>query len=202
MKKFFDNFKTAAWVAEFLWKVGTLLIITLGGTTAGFLASGLEIFRGFGWLAWYGVALIAALIFALIIYLARASQRAGAQALLASALAAKSTRINPLDASFEGQIIHIADLHLPGKQMHEHKQFRRCKFVGPGAIGLLGGSVIRCGFYDIGHILTLPNDTMVSGITILQNCTFEECQFYQITLIAPRNQAQSFAQLPGVQVAM
>lgn len=155
-----------------------------------------------GWLAWFGVGLLAALLTSLIIYLVRAAQRAAAEASVATAIAAKSTRINPLRANFSDEVIHLADLHLPGKQVHEHKQFRNCKFVGPGAIVLLGGTFVRSEFHDIGHILTLPDNTFVTGIIVLQNCTVEDCEFYRTTLLVPRNQAAALQQIPGVQVAL
>jgi hypothetical protein len=202
MKTFLNSLRLTVWTAEFLWKAVTFVIVAAGGTTAGVLAAGLQVFHGFGWLAWYGVGLLAALITALIIYLVRAAQRAAAEASVATAIAAKSTRINPLRASFSDEVIHVADLHLPGKQVHEHKQFRNCKFVGPGAILLLGGTFVRSGFHEVGHILTVPDNTLVTGITVLQNCTVEGCEFYRTTLLVPRNQAAALQQVPGVQVAL
>lgn len=202
MKKFLDSFKLAVWTAEFVWKVVTFLIVGAGGTTAALLASGLEVFRGFGWLAWYSVGLLAALASALIIYLVRAAQRANSEALVNTAMAGKSTKINPLSGNFTDEIIYISDLYLPGKQVHEHKQFRRCKFVGPGAIGIIGGNFVRSGFIDIGAILAIPDNTPVTGITVLMNCTVEDCEFYRTTVIIARGQVQNVSQIPGVQIAM
>jgi hypothetical protein len=202
MKKFLDSFKLTVWTAEFTWKIVTFLIITAGGTTAGFLASGLAIFHSLGLLAWFGIGLLAALVTALIIYLVRAAQRASAEAAVATAIAAKSTQINPLMANFADSIIRIADLHIPGKQVHEHKQFRRCKFVGPGAIALIGGTFHHSSFYEIGHILTIPDNTFVTGITVLMNCTVEDCEFFQTTILIPRSQADALQKIPGVQVAL
>ncbi|WP_156924405.1 hypothetical protein [Derxia gummosa] len=202
MKKIIDFIKLTVWTAEFAWKIVTFLIVAAGGTTAGLLASGLEVFNSYGWLAWFGVALLAALITALIIYLVRASQLASAEAAVASAIAAKSSQINPLLSSFSDVVIHLADLHLPGRQVHEHKQFRRCKFVGPGAIALIGGTFVRSGFYEIGHILIIPDNTFVSGITVLMNCTVEDCEFFRTAILIPRAQAETFQKIPGVQVAI
>lgn len=202
MKKFLDNVKLTVWTAEFVWKILTFMIVAAGGTTAGLLAAGLETFRGYGWFALYSVGLLAALVVALIIYIVRASQRASAEAMLNTAMAGRSTNINPLAGNFADEIIYISDLCLPGKQVHEHKQFRRCKFVGPGAVCLMGGTFVRNGFYEIGHILTIPENTTVSGITVLKNCTVEDCEFFRTTLIIPRVQAQIFSQIPGCVVAM
>ncbi|MFV8632208.1 hypothetical protein ACNRDB_22400 [Ralstonia pseudosolanacearum] len=202
MKKILDSLKLTVWTAEFAWKVVTFLIVAAGGTTASVLAAGLQVFHGLGWLAWFGVGLLAALLTALTIYLVRAAGRAAAEASATVAIAVKSTRINPLRANFSDEVIHLADLHLPGRQVHEHKQFRNCKFVGPGAVVLLGGTFVRSGFHDIGHILTLPDNTLVTGITVLQNCTVEDCEFYRTTLLVPRGQAEALRQIPGVQVAM
>lgn len=202
MKKLLEYLKLTAWTADFAWKAFTFLVVVAGGTTAGVLAAGLQMFQSLGWLAWFGIGLLAALLTAFTAYLVRAAQRAAAQAALANAVAAKATQINPLQASFSDVVIRLADLHLPGKQVHEHKQFRRCKFVGPGAVALLGGTFVRSGFHDIGHILTVPDNTFITGITLLVNCTVEDCEFYQTTVLVPRTQADTFRQIPGVQVAL
>lgn len=202
MKKLLEYFKLTVWTADFAWKAFTFIVVAAGGTTAGVLASGLQIFATFGWLAWFGIGLLAALTTALTVYLVRAAQRSAAEAVLANALAAKSTQINPLHSSFSDAIIHLSDLHLPGKQVHQHKQFKRCKFVGPGAIALLGGTFVRSGFYETGHVLTVPENTLITGITVLLNCTVEDCEFYQTTLLIPRAQADALRQVPGIQIAL
>ncbi|WP_156441870.1 hypothetical protein [Burkholderia sp. MSMB1078WGS] len=202
MKNLLNSLRLTVWTAEFAWKLVTFGIVAAGGTTAGVLASAAQMFQGLGMLGWYGTGLIAALLTAVIIYLVRASQRAAAEASVASAIAAKSTRINPLRANFSDEVIHIADLHLPGKQLHEHKQFRNCKFVGPGAIALGGGTFVRNNFHDSGHILTVPENTVITGVTMLLNCTVEDCEFYRTTLLIPRGSADVFRNIPGAQVAM
>jgi hypothetical protein len=202
MKKLLDSLKLTIWTAEFAWKIVTFIVVAAGGTTAGLLASGLEVFHGLGWLAWYAIGLLAALVTASIIYLVRAAQRAAADTAVANAIAAKPTQINPLASSFSDAVIYVSDLHLPARQVHEHKQFRRCKFVGPGAIALIGGTFVRSGFYDTGHILTIPDNTFVTGITVLMNCTVEDCEFFKTTILVPRSQADAIRQIPGIQVAL
>ncbi|MFP5443666.1 MAG: hypothetical protein ACLGIY_08705, partial [Betaproteobacteria bacterium] len=102
------------WSADFAWKAFTFVVVAAGGTTAGVLASGLQIFAAFGWLAWFGVGLLSAAMTALILYLVRASQRSAAETALANALATKSTQVNPLQSSLSDAIIHLSDLYLPG----------------------------------------------------------------------------------------
>lgn len=202
MKKFIDGLRLTVWTVEFMWKVITFLIVAAGGTTAAVLATGVQAFKEVGYLAWFGVGLVAALLTALTVFLVRSAQRAAAEATLANALATNRTGINPLHASFSDEVIYLADLHLPGKQVHEHKQFRRCKFVGPGAIALMGGTFVNSNFNDIGHILTVPDNTYVTGITVLLNCTVEDCEFFRTTILVPRSQAEHLKKIPGVQVAL
>ncbi|SOE92881.1 hypothetical protein SAMN05414139_05642 [Burkholderia sp. D7] len=202
MRKLLDYARISVSSAEFAWKLLTIAIVLGGGTTAGFLAASSQLARALGPLVWFGIALISGFIISLIFYFARAAQLAGAQAMLATSMVSKPSEVNPLWSSFTDLVIPMASLHLPGQQLHQHKQFRRCKFVGPGAVALMGGTFVRINFHDTGHILTIPDNTIISGTTIFQNCTVEDCDFYQVTLMIPRSNAAGFAAIPGAQVAM
>jgi hypothetical protein len=202
MKKVFEFMNLSLSTAELMWKAFTVLVILAGGTTAGILAKGTQLFESAGLLVWYGIGLAACLIIAIIFFIVQASQRAAAQANLTNALASRPTDINPLLASFENRIIPVHALHLPGTPLHEHKQFKRCKFVGPGAIALLGGTFVNSKFLNTGHILTIPDNTYVTGIPVLKNCTIEDCDFLQVTLIVPRSAAKDVAKIQGVEVAL
>lgn len=71
-----------------------------------------------------------------------------------------------------------------------------------GAIALLGGTFVNSSFHDVGDILTVPENTFVTGITMLQGCTVEGCEFYRTTLLVPRSAVEHFRRIPGVNVAM
>jgi hypothetical protein len=202
MRKLFDYLRYSATAADMAWKVFTFLVVAGGGTTAGVLASSSQWFGALGPVAWLGVAILAGLGIATIFALVRISQRAAAEAALATAIASKATTVNPVLGSFEDAVIPIAALQLPGKQLHKHKQFRRCKFVGPGALVLAGGTFSRSTFHDVGDVLTFPSDTMLSGVTVLESCIVEDCEFYGVCLIIPRQFAASFKNLPGARVAL
>ena len=141
-------------------------------------------------------------LISLIIYLFRAAELAAAQAALATAFASRPSYVNPLLTSFAELIIPMATLHLPREQLHQRKQFRRCKFVGPGALTLLGGTIVRCSFKESGHVLTVPDHTMLTGVTVFEGCTIEDCEFIAVTIIIPRSMASQLAEgIPGVQIA-
>jgi hypothetical protein len=200
LKKFFEFLRLSVTTAGAVWKVVTFLIILAGGTTAGVLAAGTQLFKSFGPLASFAAALLAALVTALILFLVRKSQNAAAQANLATALASRPSEVNPLLKTFEDAIIPIHALRLPGAPVHRYKHFRRCKFVGPGAMALFGGTFVQSKFQECGDLLTLP-DAMITGLTVLQDCTVEDCEFYQITLFFPRNAAEQIRRgLPGAVV--
>ncbi|MGO9116309.1 MAG: hypothetical protein ACLQPD_01730 [Desulfomonilaceae bacterium] len=202
MKKVLEGLRLSVWTADTAWRILTFLIVIGGGTTAGVLASTTVLFRALGPLAWLGVGLACSLLISLIIYLFRAAQLAAAQAALATAFASRPSYVNPLLTSFAELIIPMATLHLPREQLHQRKQFRRCKFVGPGALTLLGGTIVRCSFKESGHVLTVPDHTMLTGVTVFEGCTIEDCEFIAVTIIIPRSMASQLAEgIPGVQIA-
>lgn len=202
MKQLFDYLKLSASTTELAWKLFTFIVVAAGGTTAGVLAAGSILFGQAGWLAWFGIGLLAALAFALIVYLVAAATKARASAAFSTAMASRPSAVNPLQKSFEDLIIPIESLKLPCTPVHEYKSFRRCKFVGPGALALLGGTFVRSGFNNSGHILTLPEQAFITGITVLKECTVEDCEFFSVTIMVPKNIAATMAaSVPGIQVA-
>ena len=202
LKKLLEYLRLSVSTADMAWKIVTFIVVIGGGTTAGLLAAGSQLFQQAGPLAWLMVALVAGLVISLIVFLVRASQRAGAEASIATAVASKASQVNPLLSSFADLVIQMEALHLPGQQLHKHKQFRRCKFVGPGTVALLGGTFVNSSFSNAGHILTIPENTMLTGVTVFENCTVEDCEFMSVTIMIPRTSAPQFAQIPGVQIAM
>jgi hypothetical protein len=203
MKKALENLRLWVWTADFAWRLVEFAVVVAGGTTAALLAASSQLLQAMGPLAWFGIGLVAALLVSLVFYLVAAARRATANATLLSALASKPSPVNPLLNSFEDKVIPMASLYLPGRQLHRHKLFRRCKFVGPGVVALLGGNFSQSRFIGAGHVLTIPDNTMLTAITVFENCTIEDCEFFQVALIIPRTAAQNFAQqLPGVQVAL
>jgi len=202
MKKLLEFLKLSASTAELAWKLFTFVVVLAGGTTAGVLAAGTDLFQKAGPLAWFSIGVAIALVFAVILYLVAASSRARAEASFTTALASRPSSINPLQKSFEDLVISIESLRLPGSPVHEYKSFRRCKFVGPGALALLGGTFVRSGFHNTGHILTLPDNIFLTGISVLKDCTVEDCEFFTVTLLVPKASAQSMAAIPGIQIAI
>lgn len=188
-------FETNLSAAEWAWRIMTFAVIVAGGTTTGLLAKGSAYFSQFGLLGWIGVGLFSALLMALILFLVKLSNRQSAEAEYIRSMANQSTSVNPLLDSFTDQIIRIEDLHLPIKQLHENKHFKRCKFVGPGAIAILGGNYISSNFYESGDIVALPDECALVGIVVLQNCTVENCEFYKITLFTSKPIAQQMKKM-------
>ena len=202
MKKLLEYLKLSANATELAWKVFTFAVVAAGGTTAGVLAAGSDLFRNAGPLAWLAVSIVAALVFAVVLYLVAAAASARASATLTTALASRPSSVNPLLSNFEDLVIPIEALRLPGISVHVHKSFRRCKFVGPGALALLGGTFVRSNFNNPGHLIPLPEEIFLTGITALRGCTVEDCEFYSVTLLVPKQMASTFeSSVPGVQVA-
>jgi hypothetical protein len=193
-------FETGLSAAEWAWRIVTLLIILGGGTAAGLIAKAQPLSKAIGPIYWVGVGIIAALIFSIILYLVKSSRLKEAQANLNRMLAVPGNTINPLSHSFTDSIIPMEDLRLPYVQLHEYKHFTRCKFVGPAAVTISGGTYVRCGFYMCGDVIAIPDGVQIAGIVGLKNCTVEDCEFIKITILADHITAKSFAAVPGVRV--
>lgn len=202
MKQWLDYIKLSASAAETAWQIFTFVVIATGGTAAGVLASGSALFLDAGWIAWFGIGLVSALAFALSLYLVSAASKARADAALSTAMASHPSAVNPLAKSFEDLVIPIESLKLPSLPVHEYKSFRRCKFVGPGAVAISGGTFVQSTFNNIGHILPLPDKIFITGITVLKDCTVEDCEFINVTILLPSQAAEMMKKsVPGVLVA-
>ncbi len=114
---------------------------------------------------------------------------------------AESFSINSLENAFQDKVIPVGALQLPTIQLHENKHFKRCKFVGPSAIGILGGNFSNTGFLECGDVIALPNNVNLAGLTVLKNCTVDECEFIRISIFCDQSTAKGFRDnVPGVQV--
>jgi hypothetical protein len=108
--------------------------------------------------------------------------------------------VNPLEESFKDLVIPVESLRLPTVQLHENKHFKRCKFIGPASIAIIGGNYINDGFLECGDIVALPNDVYLTGMIVLKNCTVENCEFIRTTIFTDQGTAKGFLKVPGVSV--
>jgi hypothetical protein len=188
--------------AEWAWRIVTLIIVAGGGTAAGLLAKGTELFGSAGVLGWFSVGLVISLLISLIFFLVQLGNRQSAEANYLQLLSQPHNKINPLSESFSDQIIYIPDLYLPRRQVHSNKQFKRCKLVGPGVIAMIGGTYIRTGFNEAGSPIVLPENTMLTGVLVLENCTVEDCEFIGITLLVNPQAGEAFKKMGAPVVGM
>ncbi len=205
LKKFFEwtgLFESNLSAAEWAWRLVTLAVIAGGGTTAGLLARGTELFVAAGPLAWFGIGVLCSVLIALVFFLVKLGNKQSSEADYLRALSQRKSQINPLSESFTDQIIHLPDLYLPRRQVHSNKQFKRCKLVGPGAVALLGGAYIRTAFLEAGSPIVLQENTMLTGILVLDNCTVEECEFIGITLLINKQAGEAFKKMGAHVVGM
>jgi hypothetical protein len=203
MKRLLEYFSLSVSAADAAWKVFAFLVIAAGSTTAGVLAAGSALLGSAGWLVWFSVAVAAGLAFCLMLYLVAAASQARAAASLSTAMASRPNVVNPLAKSFEDMVIPIESLKLPGMQVHEYKSFQRCKFVGPGAMAFLGGTFVMSRFNNIGQVLTLPEEVSITGITVLKECTLQDCEFITVSILVPKQTAEQMKKsIPGIQIAV
>lgn len=205
MKKLFHwtgLFESNLSAAEWAWRIVTLIVVVSGGTTAGLLARGTELFQAVGPVGWFAIGLISAILISIIFLLVNIGRRQSAEAAYMQGLSQPRGTINPLAENFTDQVIYLPDLYLPRRQVHSNKQFKRCKLVGPGAIAMLGGTYIRTGFLESGSPIVLPDNTFLTGVLILENCTVEDCEFIGITLLVNKQAGEAFKQMGAPVVGM
>jgi hypothetical protein len=186
-------------LVDWIWRLITILILAGGSTTTYFAAKQSDFFKSLGNITWIGMSLITSILIALVFYLINLSSSLSAQAEYTRIMATHHTTTNPLSDNFVDQIIHIEDLRLPTIQLHENKHFKRCKLIGPGAIVIQGGTYSFCSFIESGDIIVLPDNILLTGITILRNCTVENSEFFRITLFVDKNGGEALRKI-GAQV--
>ena len=179
-------------IVDWLWRLFTFLVIAGGGTVAGILAQFTQMFGAAGYLAWMLIGVATSLALACCFALIRYSGVKGAEKQYVQAMALKPTGINPLQDSFADAVIHIHDLYLPGIQLHEGKHFKRCIFVGPGTIAMLGGTYSNSSFMETGQVIPIPENTYLTGTVLFKHCTVDQCTFIRVTLLAPVEHANAF----------
>lgn len=200
--KWTSFFESNLSAAEWAWRLVTLVVIAGGGTTAGLLAQGTELFEAAGPLAWFAIGLCVAIALAFIFVLVKLGYRQSAEASYMQALSKPRNTVNPLSGSFTDQVINLPDLYLPRLQLHSNKQFKRCKLVGPGAIAMMGGSYIRTVFVEAGSPIVLPEKTLLTGVLVLENCTVEDCEFIGITILVNKAAGEQFKKMGAPVVGM
>jgi len=202
-RKFWNSislFETGLSAAEWIWRIVTLLIIGSSGAATAFLAKADPLLKQLGAIYWVFVGLVTSLVVSIIIYLVKFAILKQSQADINRAMVTPRTLINPLLDSFKDSIISVEDLRLPISQLHENKHFKRCKFVGPAAIAIIGGIYVKTGFTECGDVIALPENVFLAGIVVLKNCTVEDCQFIRTAIFTDQNTAKGFMSIPGAQV--
>lgn len=193
-------FETGLSAAEWAWRIVTLLFVGASGTATALIAKTDPVLKALGPIYWVSVGAVVSLIISIILYLIKSSQLKQAETDLVRTMAVPKSTINPLSNSFNDSIIPIEDLRLPKVQLHENKHFKRCKFVGPAAVAILGGTYIRNNFLECGDFIAFPDDVNLTGIVVFKNCTVEDCEFIRTTIFVDQGTARGFATIPGATV--
>lgn len=193
-------FETGLSAAEWTWRIVTLLFIGASGTATALIAKVDPVLKELGPIYWIAIGIFTSFTVSVILNLIKSANLKQAEADLHRVMATPRSSINPLSNSFQDSIIPVEDLRLPTKQLHENKHFKRCKFVGPSAIAIMGGIYNGGGFDGCGDIIALPKESLLTGIVVLKNCTVEECEFIKTTIFVDQNTARAFSKVPGANI--
>lgn len=193
-------FVTSLSAAEWTWRILSFLVIGGSGISTALVAKADSLIGQLGPIYWISVGLATSMIVSLFIYLIKLSALKQSEADLNRLLSSPRDSINPLSDNFRDVIIPVEDLRLPLIQLHENKHFKRCLFVGPAAIAIIGGNYMNSGFFECGDIIALPEDVMLTGIVVLKNCTVEDCKFIKTSIFTDQNTAIGFSRVPSASV--
>ncbi|WP_368607580.1 hypothetical protein [Pseudomonas fulva] len=186
-----SRFDTSASVLERFWQILTVLSIGGGGLFTGFIAKADPVLKALGPIYWVAIGVLTSLVLAFVLLLIRAATLKNQMAAYYAALSAPKSVINPLSDFFLDQVISVEDLRLPGQQLHKNKIFKRCKFIGPGTLGLGGGNIDGVNLNSCGSVIALPESTVLFGVVYLKQCTIVDCEFFNITFLADKSTAQA-----------
>ncbi|WP_438282315.1 hypothetical protein [Pseudomonas alabamensis] len=181
-------------MAEWAWKIFSIISVGGSAVVAGFLAKIDPVLKELGWVYWLFIALVAGCMVSFILLMIKAAVLRQSMAKYYQSLSVPKSQVNPMLETFVDIIIPVEDLRLPELQVHTAKHFRRCKFVGPATIAISGGTYSNSGFNSIGDIIALPPDSKLVGVTLLQNCVVESCDFIRVTIMADQGTARGFAE--------
>jgi len=184
-------FATGLSAAEWAWRIITVVFIGGSGTVSAFIAKADPLFRELGAVYWIGVGIIVSLTVTLVFYSIKCTSLKQAEADYLRVMSIPKHTINPLADSFKDLIIPVEDLRLPRTQSHENKHFKRCKFVGPASLALAGGQTLSSDFIECGDIVALPEGVEMTGITLLLNCTIENCEFIRTSIFVSQGSGRA-----------
>lgn len=172
-------------LALFLIFFGNAAVTALGAYVAA-LTDWLTSWGPFGWLA---AGLVVALMFSSGLLIVAKVMELRSRRAVNTKRAEKSTRINILKDSFEGEIIHVDDLWSFQHPILSGKRFHKCRFVGPMVIGFLNnvtanGLHIRdCNFIEIGN-------SYLNGVIGFEKCILTDCEYDCVTFLVHEDKAK------------
>lgn len=171
-----------------------------GGVVTALVARTDPTFKELGSIYWIVVGVVVSVLIAFAFNLVRSAALKQEMANYYAAISTPRSTINPLADTFSDVVISVEDMRLPGVQEHKNKFFKRCKFVGPSTIVIIGGNIADVNFHDCGHVIALQDGTFLTGVISLHSCSLQECEFYNMTILADQNTARAFRD-SGVKVS-
>ena len=179
-------------IMDRFWKLFMWLFVGGGGLLTAFLAKADPIFKDLGPLYWVLVGVVTSVLIAFAFNLVRSATLKKEMANYYTAISTPKSSINPLADIFSDLVISIEDLRVPGAQVHRNKLFKRCKFVGPATLSISGGNVEGVGFNSCGYMVAVQDGTILTGVVLLADCNIQNCEFFNVTILADQNTARAF----------
>jgi hypothetical protein len=100
---------------------------------------------------------------------------------------AEATTVNPLASYFSKQRLRLADFYHPFFKATRAAKFEDCELLGPVAVALMGGQFLHSAFLDC-EVVIVKDDANVQGVTAFENCIFDRCKFFGVTLFITKEQ--------------
>ena len=199
LKNFFKwtgVFESSLSAAEYISRILSAVLVFGGSGMSAWLSQESPIFDSIGTpLAVIIVFFVSAIIISGLLLLIRISGMYAKQQQYYDKLALADHRINPLDDAFVNKVIPLEDLRLPGKMVLKNKLFKNCKFVGPGALVIIGTKMQSCTFSGCGNAIFVDGSETVTGLVALDGCSLEGCELIRTTPIFHQQEKEGLAKL-------
>ncbi len=175
-----------AWLLDFLLEHWPYVVIGTGSLIMAWLARLATFLQPYGAVAWGAVGIVTALVLAAMFLLGSLAYRYLVLTRY-EVRRAEATTTNPLASYFSKQRLRLADFFHPFFKATTAAKFEDCELLGPAAVALMGGQFRHFGFVNC-EVVIVKDGANVQGVTAFENCIFERCKFFGVTLFMTKEQ--------------
>jgi hypothetical protein len=172
---------------------------TFGGAVIGYAASITEWLKPWGPIGYVALGILFALFIygaASLFFFIYSTGKMRSAIANYSDMMARTATVNTLADLFTKQRINMADFFHPFYRAVRNVKFQDCEMFGPALIFLSGCRLDSVTMTNC-DIVVLSDDAQPRTLTRFDNCTFERCPFYLVTIFLTYDQAAQIREMMG-----